>query len=114
MLHREKQLGFTGENPEGLIAGVKVHDGIHFPDYARNSQYADFEDVFYDESGFAKSPKYVEFQQKVKDLATDVAALISKVPAWSPDWGTPAWTDEVIAGIVAPPQPKVSQPLLSS
>jgi hypothetical protein len=114
MLHREQKLGFSGGNPDGLIAGVKVHDGIHFPDYAQNSQYADFEDVFYDEAGFAHSPKYIDFQQKVKNLATDVAALISKVPLWSPEWATPAWTDDVIARLSTPPPAKAAQPLLSS
>jgi len=113
MLHREKQLGFTGNNPDGLIAGVKVNDGIHFPDFAKVSQYADFEHLFFDSPGFAKSELYLEFQQKVKELALDIASLISKTPAWSSDWLTPAWTDDVIATIAAPAQPKVSQPLLA-
>jgi hypothetical protein len=114
MRHREKELGFSGRNPDGLIAGVRVHDGNFFPEFAKDSQYADFEDMFYDGPGFAKSEKYVEFQQKVKDLATDIATLISKVPPWSADWITPAWTDDVIATSSAPPRPKVPQPLLVS
>ena len=114
MQHREQKLGFTGNNPDGLIAGVKVNDGIHFPPYAKDSQYADFEHLFFDGPGFAKTELYVEFQQKVAQLAVDVAKVIAKAPAWSPDWQTPAWTDDVIAGIVAPPRPKVQQPLLSN
>ena len=113
MLHREKQLGFTGNNPDGLIVGVKVNDGIHFPDFAKNSQYADFEHHFFDGAGFAKSELYIEFQQKIANLAIDVATLMSKAPAWSPDWGGVTWTDDVIATIGTQPLPKVAQPLLA-
>jgi hypothetical protein len=112
MLNRERQLGFCGGKPDGLIAGVKVNDGIHFPDFAKISQYVDFEALFFDGPGFAKSELYIELQKKIAALALDVARLISKVPSWSPDWLTPAWTDDVIARIGAPVRPRVLQPIL--
>ena len=112
--HREKQLGLTANNPDGLIAGVKVNDGIHFPDYVKVIQYADFEDLFFDGPGFAKSELYVDFQRKVGQLALDISTLISKVPEWSPEWLTPAWTDDVIATLAEPVRPRVAQPLLVS
>jgi TIR domain len=113
MQHRERQLGLTGTNPDGLIAGVKVNDGIHFPEFAAASQYADFEHLFYDGPGFAKSELYVDFQRDVAKLSLDVATLISKAPAWSPEWLTAAWTDDVIANLGRPVSPAVAQPLLA-
>src|SRR2546428_13893132 len=48
MLHREKQLGYgTKEKPDGLVVGIKVNDGTHFPSYAADTQYADFEPFFF-------------------------------------------------------------------
>jgi len=113
MLHREKQLGFGGANPDGLIAGVKVNDGIHFPEYAKSIQYADFEELFFDGPGFAKSELYVDLQKQIARLAQDVAKVISKAPAWSADWLTPAWTDDVIAAMPSANRPKVPQPLMA-
>ena len=113
MLHREKQLGIGGANPDGLIAGVKVNDGIHFPDYAKAIQYADFEKLFFDGPGFAKSELHVELQRQIAAVAEDVAKVIAKTPPWSADWLTPAWTDDVIAAMPAANRPKVTQPLLA-
>jgi hypothetical protein len=111
--YRENQLGYgRGGNSQGLLVGVKVNDGIHFPTFAKDSQFADFERYFYDESGFASSELYVEFQRKVAEFAEGVARVIKKAPPWSAEWETPAWTDDVIEGVQALPKPKVQQPTL--
>jgi hypothetical protein len=113
MRHREGKLGFGTEgNTEGLIVGVRVNDGIHFPDYARNSQSADMEQFFFDEQGFTNSPLYIEFQKKVAEIAKEVARVVNNAPAWSEDWLTAAWVDDVVAEIQMGPKPKASQPLL--
>src|SRR5947208_5875856 len=53
MRHRETQLGYgTSQRPDGLIVGIKVNDGIHFPEFARERQYADFEAFFFDGPAF--------------------------------------------------------------
>ncbi len=114
MLHRESQLGLgTTENSDGLIVGVKVNDGIHFPQFAKDSQYADMEQFFFDEYGFTQSPLYIDFQKRVLELAGDVARIVNNAPAWSQEWRTAAWLDDVIAGMRVPSPPKVTQPLLS-
>ncbi len=114
MRHREANLGFgTGGNAEGLIVGVRVNDGIHFPDYARDSQSADMEPYFFDEQGFTQSALYVDFQKKVADLAKEVARVVNNAPTWSDDWLTAAWLDDVVAGIQVGPAPTASQPLLT-
>jgi TIR domain len=111
--HREKQLGIgQNDDSDGLIAGIKVNDGIHFPEFAKESQYADFERYFFDGPGFTKSERYVEFQEAIPPLCTDVARIIDNVPAWSEEWCTKAWIDDVIATLDAVPPADVPQPLL--
>lgn len=114
MRHRESELGFgTTQNSGGLIVGVKVNDGIHFPEFARNSQYACFDDFFCDGPGFTQHPLHVDFQKAIVPLTVDVALIVGNAPPWSPDWLKPAWTDDVILQMQQPTVPKVAQPLLS-
>jgi hypothetical protein len=114
MRHRETKLGFgTAENTEGLIVGVRVNDGIHFPEYARESQSADMEKYFFDEHGFSQSPLYVDFQKQIAELAREVARVVNNAPPWADEWVSPAWIDEVVAGVQVGDAPKASQPSLA-
>lgn len=114
MRHREEKLGFgTRENTEGLIVGVRVNDGDHFPPYAKESQSGDMRQFFYDGNGFTQSPLYVDFQKRVNEFATEVARVVNNAPAWSEEWATKEWLDDVFAGISAGAAPKASQPLLA-
>lgn len=111
--HREAQLGYgSGGNSEGLLVGVKVNDGRHFPAFAQSSQYADFEPYFFDGPGFTKSELYVEFQRAIGPLAIDVARVIQNAPPWSAEWHDAKWTDDIIAGLVPAPLAKIDQPVL--
>jgi len=43
MLYRERQLGYrTINNPSGLILPINVFDGEHFPDFAQEIQWLDY------------------------------------------------------------------------
>ncbi len=85
MRHRESQFGFgRTPKPDGLIVGIKVNDGIHFPEFARNSQYACFDDFFCDGSGFTQHPLHVDFQRAIVPLTVDVARVVGNAPPWSP------------------------------
>jgi hypothetical protein len=113
MLHREKNLGYgTNNNPDGLVIGVKVDDGDHFPPYASESQYADFETFFLDGPAFRQSPLFLDFQPAVRALANEVARIANNVPAWSPDWETDPWLENVIQQVRTPVRPPVTQPLI--
>lgn len=113
MRHRETQLGFaTTKNPDGLIVGVKVNDGDHFPPFAKERQYSCFEDYFVDGPGFTNHPTHVDFQRAIVPLSQDVARIVGLAPPWSSDWLTAAWTDDVISRLQTPSPPKVPQPLL--
>jgi hypothetical protein len=114
MLHRETQLGLgTTHNTNGLIVGVRVNDGIHFPQFAQDSQQACFEDFFCDGPGFAQHPLHVDFQKAIVPLSIDVARIADNAPPWSSAWLSPAWTDAVIVHLRTPTLPKVAQPLLT-
>ncbi len=114
MLHRESRLGLgTTENSDGLIVGVKVNDGIHFPQFAKDSQYADMEQFFFDEHGFTQCPLYIEFQKNISELAPDIARIVQNAPTWSQEWLTSPWLDDIITGIKLSSPPKVAQPLLT-
>lgn len=114
MLYREAQLGYgTGQNPDGLVVGVKVNDGIHFPAFAQDSQYADFEHFFFDGPAFVQSPLHVDFQKAIVPLTIDVARVVNSAPIWSTDWETALWTDDVISRVRVPPAPIVKQPVLT-
>jgi hypothetical protein len=114
MRHRELQLGFgTNANPNGLIIGIKVNDGIHFPDFARESHRVDFEPYFFDGPAFNQSPLHIEFQRAVRLFAADAAHIVKSAPAWSAEWATAPWMDDIVATVQTPASPKVSQPLLS-
>ncbi len=114
MLHRERQLGYgTSRKPDGLVIGVKVYDGIHFPDFAKDSQRADFEPYFFDGPAFNLCPLHIDFQRAIRPFAEDVARIVRGVPPWLPEWASGPWVDDIVAGIRTPARPKVSQPLLS-
>jgi len=112
--HRESKLGYgRGKNSEGLLIGVKVNDGIHFPKFAKESQFADFEKYFFDGQGFARTELYVEFQREVAEFAKGVGRVVERAPPWSTEWETPGWTDDVIKNVGSAAKPKVEQPTLA-
>jgi TIR domain-containing protein len=114
MLHRELQLGYgTDANPDGLMIGLKVNDGIHFPDFAKESHRADFEPFFFDCPAFNQSLLHIDFQRAIRSLAADVARIVNTAPEWSADWTTDPWMNDVVSSIRKPLVPKVPQPLLS-
>jgi hypothetical protein len=114
MRHREMKLGLgTTARPDGLLVGVRVNDGIYFPEYARDTHRADFEQFFVDGPGFSRSELHVDFQLAVPSFAEDVARVVRLAPDWSPEWLTPPWTDEIIAHLTPPPTPEANQPILA-
>ena len=114
MHYRELKLGLgTNERPDGLLVGVRVNDGLYFPEYARETHYADFEPFFVDGPGFFRSELHVDFQRAVPSFADAVARVVRLAPDWSADWLTPAWTDDIVAQVGKPPPPQVNQPILA-
>jgi hypothetical protein len=82
-LAREKQLSLSAH---GLIAPVRYHDGEHFPVEASQVQWADFSEYTSTIAAFWNTSRAVEFEDRIKEFAGSVAALVRKAPAFRTDW----------------------------
>ncbi len=107
MMYREQQLGYrTISNPSGLVIPIIVHDGEHFPDYARSIQCSDFSRFTRVGYGFTTTERYIEFQDKLVEWVEDVARCINKAPPWRREWLGKEWIDDPITSISPPSVPE--------
>jgi hypothetical protein len=89
MRERERRFGcHTAKNARGLILPVIVHDGQHFPDYAKDIQFLDCRDYFIPGPGFQRTPKYLEFYERVREFSSSVASVIQEAPIWKEEFGS--------------------------
>ena len=92
MLNREKQLGYrTLANPAGLVIPVNVFDGQFFPEIARDIEWLDLTAFWIIGEGFSKTEKYVQFQDRLRDWAPQVAQAVHRAPSWEESWLTEPW-----------------------
>jgi hypothetical protein len=80
---RERRLAMTSH---GLIVPVRFHDGDHFPQEARDVQWIDVAPYTYTVPAFWASPRALELEDKLKELAHSVAKIIGNAPPFAPDW----------------------------
>lgn len=85
---REANLGFsTAANPKGLVYPVRYADGDYFHSDAKSTQIRfDFSELNYPEEEFRHTQKYLEFDNRVQQLANDLLPLILTAPAWQQDF----------------------------
>lgn len=94
MLHRESQFGFrTVANPKGLVLPINVFDGIFFPETARQIQWLDCQKYWIVGDGFVKTEKYVDFQDLLREWASEVAEVIRIAPPCEDSWMTDEWLE---------------------
>lgn len=87
MVERERLLGYgTAANPSGLVVPVVFHDGQNFPPEAQQVQSKDFRDYNIPAPSFSQTAKYVDFIDRVKDLAQGLAGVVNAAPAWQNNW----------------------------
>jgi hypothetical protein len=88
MMAREKLLNYrTPTLPDRrLVYPVVFADGEHFPAHAKEMQHRDLQEWNIPDLAFAKSRKIVGFHQKMKELTTELAALVQQAPPWQDDW----------------------------
>lgn len=81
---RENQLGyFTPANPESLVYPVRYADGDSFHPEARAALCRkDFSRLNYPDESFRDSPKYLEFDDLVREVAAELIARIPNLPPW--------------------------------
>lgn len=80
---REEMLG-PGASP--LIAPMRFHDGEHFPQEARETQWLDVAPYACTLPGFWNTTKAMEFEDNLKVFAGRVATMVNTAPAFRPDW----------------------------
>jgi hypothetical protein len=68
-----------------LIVPAAIHDGKAFPDYAKDIQEARLQEYVIPGEGFPKTPRYVEYTDKLKKFAESVAKRIKAAPEFA-DW----------------------------
>lgn len=118
MLHREKQLGYrTLENPSGLVLPVTVFDGENFPEFAKAIQRSDYTRFARVGEGFARTERYVEFQDITINWVQEVAEAIRKAPPFREEWLKPEWLDGAINSwpdeTIKQPNSMFKQPILA-
>ena len=88
MLEREKILNLqTGENPIGLTYPIVFADGKHFPERAKRvQQKRDLRKWNYPYEVFRQTKGIIDFDREVQVIAQELALMIGRSPAWSPDW----------------------------
>ncbi len=108
MFEREQVLGLQGHAQNyGLIIPVRIGDGIRFPDLIMQVQHLDFE-RFANPDIPRDSPRALEFNDNLHDLARHLATMLHRVPDWCPSWSAftgDGFFDHLAAKPPLPPAP---------
>lgn len=85
---REQMLGlFSSGRPQGLIYPIRYADGEHFHPEALLSQCnKDFSRLNYPDDVFRHSPKYIEFDEIVQQMAQELVRRLQSLPPWRADF----------------------------
>jgi len=83
---REHALGlFSALQPQGLVYPIRYADGSHFHPEAGIAQCnKDFTRLNYPDEIFRSSPKYLEFDLLIQEMAEEIVDRLQVVPPWQP------------------------------
>jgi len=70
----------------GLTAPMRFQDGEHFPEEARNVQWADFAPCTSTIPQFWASQRALELEDRLKEFGARVARIIGRAPKFRADW----------------------------
>jgi hypothetical protein len=70
----------------GLIAPMRFHDGEQYPDEAKNVQCVDVTQYAITLPAFWDTTPAIELENQLKNLAIDVARMITEAPTFQPNW----------------------------
>ena len=75
------------EHTQGLVYPVRYADGEHFHlDAQQTLIRKDFSELNYPDDVFRASAKYLEFDDRVRSMASDLTRRLEAVPAWQNDF----------------------------
>lgn len=85
---REQRLGLrTADKPNGLVYPLVFADGNCFPQEAKRIQSRlDLHDYAYPYLQFKTTAKYLDFHDKVRQVARELVKMLAYAPAWDPEW----------------------------
>jgi hypothetical protein len=85
---REDRLGyFTRERPASLVYPIRYADGEYFHPEAKLAQCRhDFSNLNYAFDGFPLTAKYMEFEDRVRQMAQELVGRLNDLPVWRPDF----------------------------
>lgn len=85
---RERLVGLpTPAGRPGLVYPVVFSDGEHFPDDAKAIQARqNMHEFAYPYEQFRKTEKYLEFHDRMNEVATDLLHRLRGVPQWDSAW----------------------------
>lgn len=72
--------------PRRLIAPLKFHDGEHFPQEAKETEWEDVAKYAITVPAFWGSPRAIEYEEKLKSFANSVADMVRGAPHFRADW----------------------------
>lgn len=71
------------DDPRGLVYPIRYADGDHFPHEAKTTQWRrDFSNLNYPNESFRDTPKYIEFDALVQQMAADIVQQLDALPPW--------------------------------
>ena len=95
MDYRQRELGYMSlQNSNGIIVPLKISDGEHFPEIAKELQIADFNNYHRIGPGFPYTPLYIEMQGKLQSWINDVAYAHKNAPDWNAEWLDRKWVEQ--------------------
>ncbi len=86
MFERERRLEYrTESNPNKLVLTIGVHDGELFPDIVDKVEgFLDFKELT--SPSIVYTPKGVELDNKINQLAAEVKKIIDNAPSWTEEF----------------------------
>jgi len=84
-VERERRLGFH-DSRRSLIVPAVYHDGDRFLKEARRYVPHNFRDCGSDSPKFEDHASYPLFEERIRELARDVAQVVEHAPEFNPDW----------------------------
>ncbi|RSD09591.1 TIR domain-containing protein [Amycolatopsis eburnea] len=69
-----------------LIYPVIFCDSQHFPDWAHERRPRDLQQWNHPFEHFQTAPAYLDFNQRIKQIAAELEELIDRAPEWRGDW----------------------------
>ena len=85
ILAREEHVGLNA-NPTGFLYSIVYGDGDFFPDEAGSRQNKKFHKFARNAEAFKDTTLYLEFEQGIAEIASEVVLRLRNTPEWDEQW----------------------------